>query len=112
MPDPFNGVTTREHFEEIIARIERSITEQIMALRQDIKHLQDNYITRQEYEVVKLSLEREIARLDREIERVEKTADDDLEAFKDDQADEKRNMFALVAFVFGAIEFLSRVVIK
>lgn len=112
MSDPFNGVSTREHFEEIIARIERSITEQITALRQDIKHLQDNYVTRQEHEASKISLEREVARLERAIERTEAISKDDLEDFKKDQADDRRSMFALVAFVFGAIEFLSRVVIK
>ena len=116
MNDNTNGVSTREHIENIIARIEGSVKEQIGALREDIKHLQNNYVTRHEHDTVVDTLRRDIERLDREqregLGRVEQIAGEELKEFKDDLRSDQNRLLGLLAAGLAVFEFLSKVVIK
>lgn len=113
---PSNGISTKEYIEEILSRIEGSVNQQISGLREDIKHLQNNYITRHEHDAVVGQMQRDIERLEREqrdgLGRVEKLASEELKEFKDDLRGDQNRMLGVLAFAIGAIEFVSRIVIK
>jgi hypothetical protein len=113
---PSNGVSTREHIEQIIARIERSVTEKFDALREDIKHLQANYVTRHEYDAVVGQLQRDVERLDREqrasFSHAEKTASDELREFKDDLRADQNRLFAVIGVGFAILQIILSLLIK
>lgn len=107
--DPSNGVSIRDHIEQIFVRFESTVKEQINALREDVKHLQNNYVTRSEFDLKNSVLEREIQRLDRDQREGFKVLDDEvagaIEDLKEDIRADRNRTLAIAGFCIGVFEF-------
>lgn len=91
-----NGVSTRDHLESIIVRLEGSLKEQIAELRDDIKHMQANYVTRAEHKLI-------VDFLREELERVEQDGKSALKSHVDQGERSTAKIIAVASLVAGII---------
>jgi hypothetical protein len=82
-----NGVSTKDHLEAIIVRLEASVRDQVAELRNDIKLMQSNFVSRAEHDLVTQFLKSEIAR----------TEDEHRKALKDQDEARERTTARLIA---------------
>ena len=114
--EPVDGVSIREHIEQIVARIEVSFAEKIGELREDVKHMQSNYIMRSEHDLSIKQLSREIERLDRDQREGFKALDEEqaqaIRELKDDIRSGVNRALGVAGFAVGVFEFIMKFVAK
>jgi hypothetical protein len=110
MPDSSgNGVSTREHIETILGKVEATIQREVS----DIKH---NYVQRAEYQTAITNLYRDLDRVERdhaerftELRGDIKSARDEI---RNDVVSENRKNLTLIGIGIGLIELVIKVFTK
>lgn len=96
-----NGVSTREHLEAVLQRVESTVKDQLS----DVKA---TYVPRSEYHAQVTSIYRELDRVDRDNERRVGELRDDINAVREDVVNENRKNLAIIGIVISVIEFAIR----
>lgn len=111
-----NGVSTREHVEVVVFRVEQTLKQQIDGLRSDIEMLQRNYVTRAEFDSVRTSLQREIDRVERQgADRMREVKDDiatRLSEFKTDVTKHQERSLVIIGMVMTLVSFVVQMVVN
>jgi len=100
-----NGVSTKDHLVALIEQLKDSITDQIAELRDDIKYMQTNFVTRAEHDLI-------VSFLKKEIDRVERESRNQLRDYLDSREKHAAKMIGISAIIASIVVAIIETVIS